>query len=274
MPLTLQRVTVTFDERCDGRLSDNSHQRAANALRSAGAVILEGAVDRAHLNVLKTKMDQAWTQQRTPIGGYTLGFNYVDGHLQQDPPDDPDCIFRDIVDNPFVERIVHDLAGKDARLAVYTGNTNSPGTAAQPLHSDSGKALTELEVTRLVTNIPLVNVTPKNGAIELWLGTHDADVCDKARRELVGANSIWPMIAPRAIDENPGIAVRANTKLGDVLIRDQRLWHRGMPNTSEEPRHMLALVHGAEDFCKQKGVRKMPFYGACMAGFAGSFKAT
>jgi hypothetical protein len=37
--------------------------------------------------------------------------------------------------------------------------------------------------------------------------------------------------------------VRGCTRLGDVLLRDARLWHRGMSNFSDAPRHMLAMIH-------------------------------
>ena len=28
-----------------------------------------------------------------------------------------------------------------------------------------------------------------------------------------------------------------------MLIRDMRLWHRGMPNRTEQPRPMIAMIH-------------------------------
>ena len=143
---------------------------------------LEGAVDLAHLQVLKMKTDAEWEQQRSPAGaGHQLDFNFKDGHLQQDSPDHPDYIFSDVVANPLNEQIVRDLAGEDARLAAYTGNTNSPDTKAQPLHSDVRRDRNEMGVVSLVTNIPLVDVTQANGLIELWLGTHEYDVCHTAR---------------------------------------------------------------------------------------------
>ena len=37
--------------------------------------------------------------------------------------------------------------------------------------------------------------------------------------------------------------IRANTEKGDVLIRDDRLWHRGLPNNSDLPRPMIAMIH-------------------------------
>ena len=32
------------------------------------------------------------------------------------------------------------------------------------------------------------------------------------------------------------------TQPGDVLLRDVRVWHRGVPNPSDRPRHMIALI--------------------------------
>jgi len=31
--------------------------------------------------------------------------------------------------------------------------------------------------------------------------------------------------------------------MGGVLIRDMRLWHRGVPNLSPKPRPMIAMIH-------------------------------
>jgi len=34
-------------------------------------------------------------------------------------------------------------------------------------------------------------------------------------------------------------------KRGGILIRDLRLWHAGMPNQTEQPRPMIAMIHYA-----------------------------
>ena len=36
--------------------------------------------------------------------------------------------------------------------------------------------------------------------------------------------------------------VNPRTQPGDVLLRDVRIWHRGVPNPSDRPRHMIALI--------------------------------
>jgi len=84
------------------------------------------------------------------------------------------------------EQVVRDLAGEDAHLAAYTGNTNSPDTKAQPLHSDVRRDQNEMGVATLVTNILLVDATQANGSIELCLA-RDARV----RCVPHGAGYIW-----------------------------------------------------------------------------------
>lgn len=37
--------------------------------------------------------------------------------------------------------------------------------------------------------------------------------------------------------------IQAETEKGDILIRDGRLWHRGVPNNSTRLRHMIAFVY-------------------------------
>ena len=58
--------------------------------------------------------------------------------------------------------------------------------------------------------------------------------------------------------------VRGNTKKGSVLIRDMRLWHRGMPNHSDRPRQMIAMVHNIHWFRRR---RRVPFNKGCEAAF-------
>ena len=49
--------------------------------------------------------------------------------------------------------------------------------------------------------------------------------------------------------------VRGNAKKGSVLIRDIRLWHRGVPNPSDRPRHMIAMIHNIRWLQRSKPLR-------------------
>ena len=88
----------------------------------------------------------------------------------------------------------------------------------------------------IIVNIPLIDTTEQNGAIELWPGTHlDTTIWKGDDIEVSGAK----LEAQRKICP----PVRGCTEEGDVLMRDMRMWHRGMPNESHETRIMLVTAH-------------------------------
>lgn len=90
----------------------------------------------------------------------------------------------------------------------------------------------------IVINVPLIDMHPGNGVTELWPGTHllpyalsGSDI--KVPLDLVEARRrVRPPVQP----EVPA---------GSLVLRDLRLWHAGMPNHSQIPRTMLAMVHNA-----------------------------
>jgi hypothetical protein len=43
-------------------------------------------------------------------------------------------------------------------------------------------------------------------------------------------------------------SVRTNVRAGDLIVRDLRLWHRGMPNQTTAIRTMLAIVYNTPWF--------------------------
>ena len=74
-----------------------------------------------------------------------------------------------------------------------------------------------------------IDVTIDRGSTEIWPGSH-----------LILGPLTYECIE-RQRDIRP--PTQLNIKKGSVLIRDVRLWHRGMPNRSSQIRHMVAMVH-------------------------------
>ena len=62
--------------------------------------------------------------------------------------------------------------------------------------------------------------------------------------------------------------VRGNTKKGAVLIRDIRLWHRGMPNYSNTPRQMVAMIHNVSWY---RSGTKLQFEKGCESAFESEY---
>ena len=233
------------------RVAPGDTSRAVEAIHEHGFVILEQAVPSVPLALLRRRMDEDTEELLRyceSIGGNPRAL----GHLQQGPPPSRELVFADVVMNVAVNDVCRALYGAegsegDSRplLTFYNGNTNCPGSVEQHLHMD-GKHSTDLGEAVAPTASVVVNIPPGptrlgNGAIELWPGSHRIHCVNDAGTgagEGEGAS-----IAALADKRQDVVApVRPETEVGDVLIRDVRLWHRGVPNRSDRPRHMIALI--------------------------------
>lgn len=218
------------------RLAPDQTDRAAQAVVDDGCVILEGAVPTAPLVALRRRMDRDTVDLLRYCA--TIGGNPRErGHLQQGPPPFVDYVFADVAMNRHVNAVAEALFGPRPQLTFYNGNTNCPGSIRQRLHMD-GRHTTErgepaAPTSAVVVNIPPGGMSDANGAIELWPGSHAVAVHGEQQGIPGDMEAERHRVRP---PENPCTAP------GDVLIRDVRLWHRGVPNRSNRPRHMIALI--------------------------------
>ena len=225
-----------------------------------GYIILRGVVPLACLTVLQARMDRDTVDLLRFCE--RLGGNPRDrGHLQQGPPPFADFVFADIVANGSVLDVCEEIIGVSPALTFYNGNTNYPGSTTQRLHMDTKHRSSPGEPARpthdLVVNIPPSAMHSGNGAIELWPGTHHLAYFSKDNR-------IDP--ATEAEERRRRAPVQASLQPGDVLIRDMRLWHRGVPNEASRPRHMVALVYTARSALDRK--QRLEFGRGCEAAFS------
>jgi hypothetical protein len=89
-----------------------------------------------------------------------------------------------------------------------------------------------------VINVLTVDVSPENGATEIWPGTH---------RELGVGSGDDIKIAADLLEARRAVCppLQPTFRRGSMLIRDIRLWHAGMPNRTARPRPMIAMVHAS-----------------------------
>ncbi|MEM7029808.1 MAG: phytanoyl-CoA dioxygenase family protein [Chloroflexota bacterium] len=253
----MQRFLVSETERSQKALATEKVEQAVQAIHEDGYLVLENIISHDHLDILREKMTE---DSHTLINADKWGgAGRLPGHLQQGPPPFAPYVFPDIVANPFITQVTKGVLGAGMFNSFYSGNTNCPGSNEQPLHSDQQHLWPNLPVAHpaasLVVNIALRDVTIADGAIELWPGSH---------LETRTTGRIDADIAAERREVNPPI--RGETKKGDVLIRDMRVWHRGVPNQSDELRHMIALVHNIS-WRERKQILK--FNKGCEAAFEG-----
>ena len=226
-------ITVKPNELSDGRLTDKHVKQAVEAIRVDGYVVLENIVKHKNLDILRERMDA--DSQKLIKAEKWGGAGMLIGHLQQGPPPFAPYIFKDIVANPYVIQVTKELLGEGVYNNFYNGNTNCPGSGIQPLHRDGDHLWQNQKVAHPTAEV-VVNISPQdtmeeNGSVELWPGSH----LDISGRQIDDEHEARRReIAP---------PIRGNAKKGSVLIRDMRLWHRGVPNHSDEPRHMIAMIH-------------------------------
>lgn len=211
-------------------------EKAVASIHEFGYVILEDAVPEEPLRVLRERMDRD-TEELLAYCESIGGNPRERGHLQQGPPVSSEYVFADVAMNRYVNRICNELYNHRPRLTFYNGNTNCPGSTTQRLHMDGRHATLAPEpvarTSSVVVNIPPGPMHTGNGAIQIWPGTH------RVRPPEGGPRVPKELEASRRTVEQP---IQPELQVGDVLIRDIRLWHRGVPNRSARPRHMIALI--------------------------------
>lgn len=258
----MNQLEISRQEVTSGEMTIEHRDAAAEAVRRDGFVILKDVIERAHLEMLRVKMledvERFLAREDAP-------YNFNTSNVQQDPPPCPPYLFRDVLLNDMVIAVTKAVLGPGVKNSYYSGNTALPSTLRQPVHADVGHLWPGVLTPAfgLVVNVPVVEVTAENGGTELWPGSHlDASVDIqqdiKIPEERLAARR---KIAP---------PFQASIPLGGVLIRDIRLWHAGMPNRTQTPRPMIAMIHwsrwwdagsplffpgGTEDFFKHPDLR-------------------
>ncbi|MDX2064575.1 MAG: phytanoyl-CoA dioxygenase family protein [Fimbriimonadaceae bacterium] len=230
----MTEVTVN----ADGRLSDADVLTAKHAIETDGFVVLRNAVDLDHIAKLREKMfaDAEYLLNRTD-----QPFNWTRGNLQQKPPVIAEYLFRDVLVNEAVIQVTHSILGHGLKSAFYEGNTAVKSESRQPVHADMGQLWPNLTVAHpayaLVVNVPTVDMSAENGSTEIWPGTHlDTSVAIQDGEIEVSAERL----AERRATHPP---LQPTVAAGSILIRDMRMWHAGMPNRTETPRPMIAMIH-------------------------------
>jgi hypothetical protein len=238
-------LTLTSDDLRSRQMDEALLTQAVGAVREQGYVIIGNAVGATCLDVLRERMTADTQELLAAQRAGEKASGWMRGHLQQKPPHHPPFLFADIVANPFAIQVTHAVLGDGLFNSFYSGNTNCPASEQQPLHRDSTQLWPTWDkahpATTLVVNISPMDCDADRGSTEIWPGSHlvTGDLTD----ELIETRR--PQVPP----------IRVVAPKGAVMIRDIRLWHRGMPNDSDQIRHMIAMVHHISWFRRVPALR-------------------
>lgn len=212
---------------------------AVTYLHRDGIIVLENAIDTSHLDDLDALLGpEAEEIAREP--NHHFNFGKQTRNMDQAPPLDVSLMYQDIWANPVACSILKAVLGPEIRCHYANGNTALKATGRQPVHSDIEKPH-PLFPFAYVLNIPLCDMSVENGSTEIWVGSHRDSSTDQhtSYRGEQGLTIKPELVEERRLHSPP---VNPTTKKGDLIIRDVRLWHAGVPNRTDKPRIMLAFV--------------------------------
>lgn len=219
----------------EGRLTEEHLGLALQLLGEGGYVILEEVLPRAWIATMREAFD-AELVRTDPTQG--RGNAQAKGHGGCSAPLTMPFLDPLAVENPLGLQIIEAVMGRDVwAILPYHTNTAWPGSGVQHTHRDTQHLFPELPLalppTLLVIHIPLVDCTEENGSTEVWPGTHlipDPDPEATTPDRLAARAAQMP-------------SLRTNMPAGSIVVRDMRVWHRGMPNRTQTNRTMLSIVY-------------------------------
>lgn len=249
---------VSDDERASEQLSGEKLTTIAQEIASTGFAVVEGLVSSETCELLLSSVvEDAGAVKAldtlTPHEKHT-----GEGHLQLGLRRYAPYVRPDLVANPIIESIVAAVLGSGAWLGFYNGNVNLPGSTFQPLHYDRPFSWRTPEqaakdgqpwpppTTTLSCSVALTALTEDNGATEIYPGTH-----------LETAVTQWPM--GERLSKHPELVerwappARMVVPTGGICFRDPRMWHRGVPNPSDQTRPMIGMTYHAEKCLSWRG---------------------
>ena len=233
-------VVIPEDVRKSGEATSEIIAEAVAFLHQDGIVILENAIDTAHIDILN-KMLSKEALEIAEDPDHHFNFGKETRNMDQAPPPRRDLMFKDIWCNPFAAAICAGILGPRPVVHYANGNTALKATGRQPVHSDCEFAHPRFPFA-MVLNINLCDTSAENGSTEIWPGSHHCSTVDDhvlAENEEHGLIIKKEFVEARRKHSPP---IQPQTKKGSMIIRDLRLWHAGMPNRTDEPRVMLAFV--------------------------------
>ncbi|REE92749.1 phytanoyl-CoA dioxygenase PhyH [Paenibacillus taihuensis] len=248
-------MRLSAEELASGKLKPETTELAVQLIRINGYVLFEEVLPRTQVDQLNCHMSDKLANFMTK-NNFTLEEGFHDGtnHIGLYLPFEKPFCEESIIANPFVLPIVEQILGSDCLLTYFASNTSMPkGTKPQKVHADMGARFGDqceanLPITNLIVNYPLVDVTLENGPMEVWPGgTHlhpDKWYSSNAHDKSVLAEHMH--------------SFKAVMPAGSIMIRDDRMWHRGTPNGSDQPRTNIAMIYSLAAAIHRPGDIQIP----------------
>ncbi|KAG4035260.1 hypothetical protein MFRU_001g00310 [Monilinia fructicola] len=229
-PANCNHVVISDEELKSGVTTLEHVQTGVEEFHRNGIVIFENAIPHDVIDKFYEKMNTDVAQKlKDPDLVFNPGNEKTNFSIY--PPLSKDWLIEDIWANKHAAAVMEAIIGLPQ--LVYAGSTiNLPTqdpTARQAVHVDSyadhHKFSTCIEVFMY-----LHDVSPANGSMEIWPGSHEA----WNFKDLVNNGRGWVRTSAfhRRAERSPPF--QPTIPKGSIAIRDLRLWHSVMPNLSDQ----------------------------------------
>ena len=235
-------VEVSPEERASKIPSAETVGAAVSILQRDGIVVIKQVVDHEAIDILNAKLT-AEVEDMVAQPGTHFNFNKEARNISQPPPYNPDFMYDTIWANPWTASVVSAILGPHPIVHYANGNTALKSTERQTVHADL--AFRHLRFPfGIVANFYLCDTSPANGSTEVWIGSH-RDTSFEDHVKSADAEGGFSSIEPELVEARRKLIppVQPVVQKGDLVLRDTRLWHAGMPNRTDTPRIMLAFSH-------------------------------
>jgi hypothetical protein len=186
-----------------------------------GYVVLPGVVSKTELRDVQLHLSEEFERWKQSNAAFRGG-GILSGHLNCYPGNIAKGVLSELKAAGILD-LVQSFHPTNPRAIRMGCNFNLPGSVEQHWHMD-GIYLESF----MIVNVCVVDTNVQNGAIALIPKTHQRFY------------KFWEFAAGR-VDRG---SQRISMSQGDVLIRVSTLWHRGMPNFTQQARPMLAVTLG------------------------------
>ena len=188
-------------------------EKSLDAFTETGTAVFKSLLD-PHLltQVNEILMQEVSVErlERRKLPGFSMGHLAIEScyiHSQ---------LWQELIEVGLIDALVKRF--DYVKYLTFGGNANLPNSRRQKLHLDSFS-------DNIIINVPLVDVTAHNGAVSVVATdcSYETNTFDFFRRKLY--------LSEKQVFSN----------LGDVILRSDRVWHRGNPNYSDTPRLMMTF---------------------------------
>jgi tetratricopeptide (TPR) repeat protein len=206
--------------------SDPDLESKAEAIFSqAGAVLIDGMLDRNYVEELKVAFEQRVDEwKNSPLGKpNNVGDKRLTVPIRMRPPFNNPALFA----NPVLLNLLSEAMGDKPVLHAFGAVVTYKGAKMQHIHREhpllftSDTANAGLPTYAVTVLMPLIDLTEEMGGTQLWPGTH-----------LEPAGAEWK-----------GEPTIVHTKAGSCLTFDYRVFHGGLPCNADGLRPMLYLTY-------------------------------